>query len=195
MSSSAFFIEAAANTVRLLSWASAGDQADPHRIVKAAKSPARRCIMALHTCLRRIARANQALVIVECDRRKHRSGNPGDLRSVRTSQREVYSIVAARKRLCAASMVPETRAFHSFGSRHDRQADRVGFDAGNLDGEGLWRNFEFHALSNSFAAPDAAGCGGPEKLSVLHHVDPAGGRQADGVPARRKRILEYRETR
>src|ERR1700730_10624471 len=176
MSSSAFFIDAAANTVKLLSWAVAGEETDPHRIAKAAKSPARRCIMALHTCLRRIARANQALVIVECDRRKRRSGNPGDLRSVRTSQREVYSIAAARKRLCAAAMVPATRASRSFGSRHDRNADRVGFDVRNLDGEGLWRNFEFHAFSDSFAAPDAAGRGRPEKLSVLYHVDPAGGR-------------------
>src|SRR5258708_3466779 len=92
-------------------------------------------------------------------------------------------------------MVPETRASRSFGSRRDGNADRVGFDAGNLDGEGLWRNFEFHALSNSFAAPDAAGRDGAEKLSVLHHVDPAGGRQVDGVPTRRKRALEYREAR
>src|SRR6202035_3067548 len=48
MSSSAFFIEAAANTVRLLSWAKAGDRADPHRITRAAKRMARRCIVALH---------------------------------------------------------------------------------------------------------------------------------------------------
>src|SRR5260370_40055279 len=47
MSSSAFFIEAAANTVRLLSCASAGDEAAPQRIVKAKKNPARRCIMAI----------------------------------------------------------------------------------------------------------------------------------------------------
>src|SRR6266849_4749925 len=44
MSSSAFFIEAAANTIRLLSWASTGEAADPHRRVKAVKIPARRCI-------------------------------------------------------------------------------------------------------------------------------------------------------
>src|SRR5260221_9251478 len=48
MSSSAFFIEAAANTVRLLSCDSAGVAAVPRRMVKAAKSPARRCIVALH---------------------------------------------------------------------------------------------------------------------------------------------------
>jgi hypothetical protein len=50
MSSSAFFIEAAANTVRLLSWASAGEKADPHRTAKAVKNPARRCMVALHAC-------------------------------------------------------------------------------------------------------------------------------------------------
>src|SRR5260370_18443310 len=64
MSSSAFFIEAAANTVRLLSWARAGEWTVPHRMTKAAKSPARRCMAALHTCLRRMTRANQALVKV-----------------------------------------------------------------------------------------------------------------------------------
>src|SRR4051794_4151357 len=48
MSSSAFFIEAAANTVRFLSCASAGEWIDPNRAVKAkvetAKNGARRCI-------------------------------------------------------------------------------------------------------------------------------------------------------
>src|SRR6202163_4641752 len=43
-SSSAFFIEAAANTVRLLSCAVAGEAADPNRTVKHRKIPARRCI-------------------------------------------------------------------------------------------------------------------------------------------------------
>src|SRR5712675_145161 len=103
MSSSAFFIEAAANTVRFLSCASAGEVADPVRIVKAAKSPARRCIVALHACSQaRSARANQALVKVECDRRKRRSVNPADLRSVRTSQLRAYSIVEAWQRPRAA---------------------------------------------------------------------------------------------
>src|ERR1700732_2182016 len=44
MSSSAFFIEAAANTVRLLSCAVAGEAANPNRTVKHKKIPARRCI-------------------------------------------------------------------------------------------------------------------------------------------------------
>src|SRR6267154_5328721 len=62
MSSSAFFIEAAANTVRLLSCASAGEWIDPNRTVRATKNPARRGIWALHACSRRNVRANQALV-------------------------------------------------------------------------------------------------------------------------------------
>src|ERR1700685_764016 len=64
MSSSAFFIEAAANTVRLLSCAKAGDRADPHRITKAARRMARRCIVSLRAGSRpRFQRAqNQALV-------------------------------------------------------------------------------------------------------------------------------------
>src|SRR5260370_10453948 len=101
--------------------------------------------MALHTCLRRIACANQALVMAECDRRKRRSGNPEDLRSVRTSQREAYSIVELRQSLRAASMVPVTKDSRSFGGWHDRRADRVSLGAENLDDEGFWRNFEFHA--------------------------------------------------
>src|SRR6266481_2531027 len=116
MSSSAFFIEAAANTVRLLSCASAGERADPHRMARLRKSPARRCIMALHRCLRRVARANQASVEVVCDRRKRRSGNPADLRSVRTSQRKGYLIVEARKRLCAVSQAREMPAHSEAGT-------------------------------------------------------------------------------
>src|SRR6266404_5310357 len=56
MSSSAFFIEAAANTVRLLSCARAGEKADPHRMARLKKSPARRCIVA-----RRCPRAQSGL--------------------------------------------------------------------------------------------------------------------------------------
>src|SRR5215472_3598596 len=52
ISSSAFFIEAAAKTVRVLSAALAGEKAAPHRIEKAAKIPAIRYIGALHTCSR-----------------------------------------------------------------------------------------------------------------------------------------------
>src|SRR5580704_15945996 len=67
MSSSAFFIEAAANTVRVLSSAVAGEEAAPHSRTKAANNPAKRCIGALHACLQAqgFARANQASVQVE----------------------------------------------------------------------------------------------------------------------------------
>src|ERR1700704_6466897 len=80
--------------------------------------------MALHTCLRRIARANQALVMVECDRRKRPSGNPGDLRSVRTSRRQPTASLSRGK--AAAPLlryVPEIRDSRSFGGWHDRPAD------------------------------------------------------------------------
>ena len=40
--------------------------------------------------------------MVECDRRKRRSVNPADLRSVQTSQLRAYSIVEAEQRLRAA---------------------------------------------------------------------------------------------
>src|SRR6201989_3017904 len=53
MSSSAFFIEAAAKVVSVLFLALAGEKADPVRIRKAANNPAIRCIRALHACLRR----------------------------------------------------------------------------------------------------------------------------------------------
>src|SRR5712671_6215927 len=48
------------------------------------------------------ARANQALLTVGCDRRKRRSGNPKDLRSVRTSQYQAYNIVELRQSLRTA---------------------------------------------------------------------------------------------
>src|ERR1700686_2782606 len=87
MSSSAFFIEAAANTVSLLFCASAGELADPHRMTRAANSPARRCIVALHAGSRaRFARTNQALGWYGCDRRKRRSAGPWDLRSIGISR-------------------------------------------------------------------------------------------------------------
>src|ERR1700754_1101330 len=55
MSSSAFFIDAAANTVRVLSCASADEWADPNRTVRATKNPAKRCMMALRACSRAIS--------------------------------------------------------------------------------------------------------------------------------------------
>src|SRR5216684_5805890 len=60
MSSSAFFIEAAANTVRLLSCARTGDEVAPHRMAKLKKSWARRCIVALRACLRAAVRARNS---------------------------------------------------------------------------------------------------------------------------------------
>src|SRR5436309_2931502 len=52
MSSSAFFIEAAANTMRDFSCAAAGEWAAPSRVMKAAKIPASRRIVALQACSR-----------------------------------------------------------------------------------------------------------------------------------------------
>src|SRR3954447_2991433 len=77
MSSSAFFIDAAANTVRVLSCASADEWTDADRIVRATKNPAKRRIMPLRAWSRaRSAHATQALVVDESDRRKRRSGCP-----------------------------------------------------------------------------------------------------------------------
>src|SRR5882762_4827198 len=101
MSSSAFFIEAAANTVRLLSCASAGERADPHRIARLNKSPARRCIMALR------------YVFAACCARKSGVGD-GGMRQAEAPFRQsggltirpdiaarAYSIVKAEQRLRA----------------------------------------------------------------------------------------------
>src|ERR1700687_3017689 len=83
MSSSAFFIEAAANTVRLLSWARAGEWTVPHRMTKAAKSPARRYMAALRAYLRRCPRAQfRRWLDMDATGRKRRSANPDHLRSV-----------------------------------------------------------------------------------------------------------------
>ena len=78
MSSSAFFIEAAANTVRLLSCARAGDEArsaaGSTKAAKIRQDDASWRSMRVRGAL--LARATQALVVMECDRRKRRSGNP-----------------------------------------------------------------------------------------------------------------------
>src|ERR1700736_4273464 len=81
----------------------------------------------------------------------------------------------------------------SFRGRQDRKVDRVGLDAGNLDDKGFCRNFEFHALADSLAIPDAAGGDRAEKFSILHHIDPAASREADGVSAGLRRALECRK--
>src|SRR5262249_22987157 len=60
ISSSAFFIEAAAKTVRVFSSAQAGDRAAPQRMTKLSKNPARRCIVALQACLRDAAGARKS---------------------------------------------------------------------------------------------------------------------------------------
>src|SRR4051794_16620758 len=60
MSSSALFIEAAANTVRLLVSAEAGEGAAPKRMTKAARIPARRYMAALRACSQRAVRAPQS---------------------------------------------------------------------------------------------------------------------------------------
>ena len=64
-------------------------EADPHRMTKATKSPARRCMGALRACSRRCSRAQiRRWLNVECDRRKRRSADPGDLRSIGISQQK-----------------------------------------------------------------------------------------------------------
>src|ERR1700756_3584111 len=52
MSSSAFFIDAAANTVSVLSSALAGEWTAPHRIKRLKQIRIKRCIRALHAALR-----------------------------------------------------------------------------------------------------------------------------------------------
>src|SRR6476469_8469913 len=86
MSSSAFFIEAAANTVMVLSCAAAGEQAAPSRMTNAVKIPARRYMVALRARLQRALRAQIRLWLNRgCDRRKRRSGDPDGLRPAGTS--------------------------------------------------------------------------------------------------------------
>src|SRR6266542_1414696 len=83
MSSSAFFIEAAANTVRVLSCAAAGEGAAPSRRMKAAKTAARRYMAALRASQQRASRAQIGHWLGQgCGRRKRHSGNPDDLWSV-----------------------------------------------------------------------------------------------------------------
>src|SRR3954452_6390024 len=87
-------MEAAANTVRRLSSASAGDSTKPHNTAKAAKSPAIRYMVALHACSASVLRAQFGRWLCwDRNRRKRRSVDPKDLRSVRRSHRQAYSIV------------------------------------------------------------------------------------------------------
>src|SRR5579863_3751014 len=71
MSSMAFFIEAAAKTVRLFPCADAGEGADPQRIARATKAPANRYMGALRAKARRaFARGVRQWSNTGCDRRK-----------------------------------------------------------------------------------------------------------------------------
>src|SRR3954447_15745758 len=87
-------MEAAANTVRRLSSASAGGTIKPHSTSKAAKTPAMRYMVALHACSRGVLRARYGRWLCwDRNRRKRRSVDPKDLRSLRTLHRQAYSIV------------------------------------------------------------------------------------------------------
>src|SRR5436305_11163104 len=100
MSSSAFFIDAAANTVRVLSCAAAGEWTDPDRTVRATKNPAKRRIMPLRAWSRaRSAHATQALVVDESDRRKPFRVSQARLRRTRISPWPAYSIARLGQRL------------------------------------------------------------------------------------------------
>src|SRR5437879_436194 len=149
MSSSAFFIEAAANTVTVFSSATARDHVDASRTVKVRKIPARRGMMALRACSRARIRARKPALAGSRDatggsavplvrRIYDRSGHRG--RKPTASLRRGKASVLYR-------YPPEAGEYRSFGRGHDRQADRAGFDAGNLDDEGFCGNFELHALA------------------------------------------------
>src|SRR5437763_13767235 len=87
-------MEAAANTVRRLLSARAGDRSKPHNAVKTAKTPAIRYMVGLHECSASVLRAQFGRWLCwDRDRRKGRSVDPKDLRSLRTSHRQAYSIV------------------------------------------------------------------------------------------------------
>src|SRR6185369_14227341 len=89
MSSSAFFIEAAAKTVTALSCAAAGEWAAPNRMTKAEKIPAKRYMSALRACLQRGFHAQiRRWLGQECDRRKRCSAIPIGLRPVGISHRK-----------------------------------------------------------------------------------------------------------
>ena len=108
---------------------SAGDGADPQQDDEGGEKSGKTmhrgapCVFA-----RAIARAQlRRWLDVECDRRKRRSADPEDLRSVRTSRRQAYSIVGAEAkaprdcRYCFASGAASTCAA---GGRQLRQRHR-----------------------------------------------------------------------
>src|SRR6266566_1538886 len=128
MSSSAFFIEAAANTVRLLSCARAGGKGDPHRMPRLKKSPARRRIVALRACLRAAVRARKSGVgrggMRQAEAPFRQSGG-FTIRPDIASQ--AYNIIGVRKRLCAVSRNAGKPC--AFGSRHDQSTAIMTSDA------------------------------------------------------------------
>src|SRR5229473_2838265 len=149
MSSSAFFIEAAANTVRLLSCATAGEAADPNRRVKHKKIPARRCIGSapgVFTAL--CARANQALVGSGCDRRKRRSGNPFGL--------TVHRDIARQNNNRMRGLVKGSSAL--FG-RQDRNRHRILLGSADLQHERAGADLVLHGLADAIAIGGAAAFG------------------------------------
>src|SRR6266481_6569640 len=146
--------------------------------------------MALHTCLRRMARANQALVKSGMqqaeapfrqseriyDPSRHRTIKP--IASLRRGKGSALPLWFRKRELPAHSEAGTMATLIELASTPE-----------------IWMVKGFGGISNFtlFRMPSQPMT--PLKLSVLHHVDPAGGRQVDGVPARRKRVLEYREPR
>src|SRR5881397_3280379 len=93
-------MEAAANTVRRLSSASAGGTIKPHSTSKAAKTPAMRYRVALHACSRGVLRARYGRWLCwDRNRRKRRSVDPKDLRSLRSCKGELTALLRGGKGL------------------------------------------------------------------------------------------------
>src|ERR1700730_15523516 len=67
--------------------------------------------------------------------------------------------------------------------RQDRDRDRILLDTADLEHKGACRNLVLHGLANAVAIGGAAEGLWLQRMSVLHHVDPAAGGQAHRVYA------------
>ena len=192
MSSSAFFIEAAANTVRVLSSAAAGETAAP-----AAGSRRRRIVRqhgtfeALHACLR--ARLSRAQIRRRFDRNATRgSAVPAipmtyGARGCRWGRTITGWPASSKAADCLLSPIAPIRTAGS------RSRSRFSLAPETCSTKGLRRELVFHGLADAVAIGGAAEGLGLEEMPVLHHVDPGARRQADGVDAGLRRGLETGE--
>src|SRR5487761_2202319 len=211
-------MEAAANTVRLWSWADADEKTDPLRIARVTNNPASRCMGALRARSRLCSRAKSGigqvwnatggsaapLVPATYGQPGYRAQNHNRLTVwVKALYAEGCTGLNGRDALRPRGVRREDEGSPpgqaSGGScagsfdRQDRDRDRILLDSADLQHKRACRNLVLHRFADAIAVGGAAERLWLQGVSVLHHVDPAAGRQADRIRAGLRRSLETRE--